>query len=99
MTEMATRSFQSRILVEIKSVISSILGIRRWLIMTTDMKPLVDPTEILAKELKHLGGMEAAMFAAGFRGQGVVSQACVRHVARENCLPFRIGSKITNATN
>jgi hypothetical protein len=35
----------------------------------------VDPLEILAEEVKPLGGMDAAMFAARFPGKGMVSQA------------------------
>lgn len=34
-----------------------------------------DPMEILAEELKPLGGMEPLMLAARFKGSGSVSQA------------------------
>ena len=44
-----------------------------------------DPLEILAEEVKSLGGMEAALFASRFPGKGVVSQAY------RNLLVARIG--------
>jgi hypothetical protein len=40
-----------------------------------DKIPLAEPAEILVNELKDLGGMEPAIFAARFKGQGLVSQA------------------------
>jgi len=43
--------------------------------MMTDVPDLVDPIKTLFSDVKDLGGMDAAMFAARFPGKGTVSQA------------------------